>query len=74
MNNENQDGMKKLLQTALRPVKGEPEPRRDLWPAVLKRLEEKQGMPPWYDWALLAGLVGMVAFFPTAIPVLLFYL
>lgn len=74
MNNENQDGMKKLLQTALQPVECEPEPGRDLWPAVMKRLDEKQGMPPWYDWALLAGLVGMVAFFPTAIPVLLFYL
>lgn len=74
MNGSEQDHMKKLLQAALRQVKAEPERGRDLWPTVLKRLDEKQGMPPWYDWALLAGLVGMLAVFPTAIPVLLFYL
>ena len=66
--------IKKLLQQALPPVEPAPEPRRDLWPAVLKQLDEKQAAPPWFDWALLAGLVGLVAFFPTAIPVFLYYL
>jgi hypothetical protein len=29
---------------------------------------------PWFDWALLAGLVGLAAFFPASIPVFLYYL
>jgi hypothetical protein len=28
----------------------------------------------WFDGALLAGLVGLVAIFPSAIPVFLYYL
>jgi hypothetical protein len=66
--------MKELLQKAMPAVEAEPEPSRDLWPAVLKRLDERPGMPPWFDWALLGGLVGLAAFFPTAIPVFLYYL
>lgn len=63
-----------LLRAALPPVEGEPEPGRDLWPVVLKRLDAKPAMPPWFDWALLGGLIGLAAFFPPAIPVLLYYL
>ncbi|MGA2167045.1 MAG: hypothetical protein ABSG62_02465 [Terracidiphilus sp.] len=74
MNAHDEDRLKKLLREALPPVEGEPEPGRDLWPAVLKRLDEKSAAPPWFDWALLAGLVGLVAFFPASIPVLLYYL
>jgi len=74
MNVEEHDRLKKLLHTALPPVDLNPEPARDLWPAVLKRLNAKQPIPPWYDWALLAGLVGMLALFPSAIPVILYYL
>jgi hypothetical protein len=69
-----EDRIKKLLQQAIPPIEAEPEPRRDLWPAVLKRLDAKQAAPSWFDWALLAGLVGLAAFFPTAIPVFLYYL
>jgi hypothetical protein len=73
-NRTEEDRIRKLLQKSMPPIEAEPEPRRDLWPAVLKRLNEKQAAPPWFDWALLAGLVGLVAFFPTAIPVFLYYL
>jgi hypothetical protein len=73
-NRTEEEGIRKLLQQSLLPIEAEPEPRRDLWPAVHKRLDEKQAAPPWFDWALLAGLVGLVAFFPTAIPVFLYYL
>ena len=71
--------MKKLLLQALPPVESEPEPGRDLWPAVLQRLEAKpEALPlsgwPLFDCALLAGLVALVAFFPASIPVLLYYL
>jgi hypothetical protein len=73
MNENEQDRMKKLLQQAMPRVEGEPEPGRDLWPAVLKRLDAKQA-PHWFDWALLAGLGVCAAAFPAWIPVILYYL
>jgi len=51
-----------------------PEPSRDLWPAVLQRLGAGPVQVPWFDWALLAGLLGLGAFFPASIPVFLYYL
>lgn len=66
--------MKKLLREALPPVGVEAEPSRDLWPAVLRRMDARPAMPPWFDWALVGGLLGLAAFFPAAIPVLLYYL
>jgi hypothetical protein len=74
MTKQEEDRMKQLLQRALPAVEAQPDPVRDLWPAVLKRMDEKAGTPPWFDWALLGGLVGLAAFFPTAIPVILYYL
>ncbi len=74
MNAHDEDRMKKLLRQALPPVEGEPEPGRDLWPAVLRRLDATPAALPWFDWALVAGLVALVAFFPASIPVLLYYL
>jgi hypothetical protein len=71
-NKQDDDRMKKLLQQSLPRIGAEPE--RDLWPAMLRRLDRKPAPTPWFDWALLAGLVGIAALFPTAIPVLLFYL
>ena len=59
---------------ALPPVEGEPEPGRDLWLALLKRLDAKPARAPWFDWALLACLVALAAFFPASIPVFLYYL
>jgi hypothetical protein len=79
MSANDQDRMKRLLQQALPPIDSDPDSGRDdsgrdLWPAVLKRLDARPAMPPWFDWALLAGLVGVAAVFPSAIPVLLYYL
>lgn len=68
------DKVKKLLKEALPRVEDEPEPSRDLWPGMLRRLDEKAGTPPWFDWALGAGVLGMAALFPAAIPVFLYYL
>jgi hypothetical protein len=66
--------MKKLLQQALPPVEGNLEPGRDLWPSVLRRLDAKTSALPWFDWALVAGLIAFAAFFPASIPVFLYYL
>ncbi len=52
----------------------------DLWPAMQRRLRaEAAGAPvkvrvPWFDWALAAGLLALLALFPAWIPVLLYYL
>jgi hypothetical protein len=86
--------MKKLLRQALPPVEDNVGPRRDLWPAMLRRLAANSAAPAspgsasfnwawlneswlnesWFDGALLAALVGLAAFFPASIPVLLYYL
>jgi hypothetical protein len=73
MNELEQDRMRDLLKQSLPPVEADAEPGRDLWPAVLKRMDE-QASTPWFDWVLAGGLVVMGAFFPAAIPVLLYYL
>jgi hypothetical protein len=72
------DRMKKLLQQVLPPVNGDQGTERDLWPDVLRRMDAGPARAvsgwAWFDMALLAGLVGVAALFPTAIPVLLYYL
>ena len=73
MNAEDQNRMKQLLREALPPIPVEGEPARDLWPAMLRRMDAKPATP-WFDWALLGGLVGLAGLFPAAIPVFLYYL
>jgi len=73
--------IKELLKQALPPVAPDAEPARDLWPQVLRRLDVEPAptrvLPaklPWFDWALIAGLVVFAASFPATIPVFLYYL
>ncbi|MGA7343239.1 MAG: hypothetical protein WBE72_16690 [Terracidiphilus sp.] len=66
--------MKALLKQSLPRVSPDEAPSRDLWPAVLRRLDAAPAAPPWFDWALLGGLVALAAFFPVSIPVFLYYL
>jgi hypothetical protein len=76
----NADRMKKLLQQAVPPMDAEAGPGRDLWPAILRRLDEQATQAhagfnwAWFDGALAAGLTGLVLFFPASIPVILYYL
>ena len=84
MNTHNEERMKKLLRQSLPPVEVEAGPGRDLWPDVLRRLDAgttARVLPgwawlngAWFDGALLAGLLGLIAIFPTAIPLFLYYL
>jgi hypothetical protein len=79
MNEDNQDRMKRLLQQAVPPVNGNSEPRRDLWPAMLRRMDAQPAARAltgwaWFDGALAFGLLGLAAFFPASIPLLLYYL
>jgi len=76
MNEHDQERIKQLLKNSLPQVGGQvdAELRRDLWPAMLKRLEAAPAAVPWFDWALLAAVAACLAFFPEAIPVLLYHL
>jgi hypothetical protein len=74
MNEHDQKQIERLLKTALPPMGAGMEPRRDLWPAMRKRLEARPAPVPWFDWAVLAAAAVCLAFFPGAIPVLLYHL
>jgi hypothetical protein len=69
--------MKELLRSAISPVNEGPMDR-DLWPAMLRRMHEKAtpsaASIPWWDWALVSGLVAFAAVAPRSIPVILYYL
>jgi len=77
--------IKELLQQALPPIASHAEPVRDLWPDVQRRLDAApaparalpRSLPqklPWFDWALIAGLIVFAVAFPATIPVFLYYL
>jgi len=49
--------------------------RRDLWPAMLRRMQEQPVVAvPWYDWALAACLAGAFVFFPKLALLLAYHL
>jgi hypothetical protein len=76
MNEHEQERIEKVLKKTLPPVGalGSAELRRDLWPAMLARLEARPAAMPWFDWALLAVVAVWLVFFPGAIPVLFYHL
>jgi sensor domain CHASE-containing protein len=76
MNEHDQERIKQLLTNSLPPISDrvDTELQGDLWPAMLKRLEAGPASVPWFDWALLAAVAACLAFFPGAIPVLLYHL
>jgi hypothetical protein len=82
MNAQDGNRIKQLLKQSLLPVERNAEPEHDLWPAVLRRLDEDAATPhrtnsfsmPWFDWALLGGVAVFVLSFPVTIPVFLYYL
>ena len=76
MNEHDQERIKQLLTNSLPPVsrRGSADLSRDLWPAMLTRLEAGPAAVPWFDWALLAAVAAWLAFSPGAIPVLLYHL
>ena len=67
-----EEEIRAALRTAFPPV--DAELRRDLWPAMLRRLEEPAQRIPWYDWALAGGLAGATVFFPKLILLLAYHL
>jgi hypothetical protein len=69
--------LREILQESLPPIDelgSEVELRRDLWPDMLRRLEQPAVGVPWFDWALLAVSGAAAIFFPALIPALLYQL
>lgn len=73
MNQHEIDEIKNLLKDSLRPV-GSHELQRDLWPAMLRRLDQPAFHVPWWDWTLLAAATALLLFFPGIISALLYHL
>jgi hypothetical protein len=77
MKQQDEDRIKSLLREALPHVSDSTEPARDLWPAMLRRMDEQSvraASVPWFDWALAGGLVAFATIAPRTIPVILYYL
>jgi hypothetical protein len=74
MKKQDQHSIEMLLKQAMPSITSRAEPQRDLWPDMLKRLEARPIGIPWFDWALLVAVIVLFAFFPEAIPVLLYHL
>ncbi len=64
--------IREALQQAFPPVNTEL--RRDLWPAVLHKLDAHPARVPWYDWVLIGFSASVFLFFPQLILVFAYHL
>jgi hypothetical protein len=90
MNPSERERIAKLLKQSHPPVTGDgAQLGRDLWPEMLRRLQQPETPAAWFerawfekawfnqvwfDCALGAGVIAGMAIFPSAIPVLLYHL
>ncbi len=72
MNDGNEEKLRQLVRKAMGP--GAAELKRDLWPQMLRKLDERPIRVSGLDWALVALLVVWLLVFPEAIPQLLYHL
>jgi hypothetical protein len=73
MRKQNDERIRESLRKSIAPA-AERELKRDLWPQMLRRLDQRSLRVPWFDWALVVLLVALFAIFPGVIPVLLYHL
>jgi hypothetical protein len=73
MNERNDEKLRELLRSAIAPV-ADTELKQDLWPRMLKKLDEQTVRVSWLDWALVALIPVWFLIFPEVIPVLLYHL
>jgi len=73
MSEANEKEPRELLKSAFSPM-GDAELQRDLWPQALRRLDERAIQAPWFDWALAAGVLAWLLWFPESLPVLLYHM
>lgn len=64
--------LREVLKRAVAPA--QTELQRDLWPKVMRRIEERRLRVPWFDWALAAAATACLLLFPHVIPMLLYHL
>jgi hypothetical protein len=69
---EHDEKMEELIRRTMAPA--DTGLNRDLWPGMLRRMEERSAAVPWFDWALLAVFLAWFLFTPGAIPVFMFHL
>jgi hypothetical protein len=72
MNEDDRDDMQRALRYAFPPVNAEL--KRDLWPAMLRKIYEPRATIAWFDWALAGVAGGLVAVFPDLLLVLVYHL
>lgn len=65
--------LRDLLRNAVPPT-ADPALKRDLWPEMLRKLEERDLRVSWLDWALVALVAAYFLIFPEVIPALLYHL
>jgi len=73
MSEQNDERIRESLRKSIAPA-ADRELKRDLWPQMLRRLDELSPRVPWFDWALVALLAALILFFPEVIPALLYQL
>ena len=73
MNEPNDRKLRELLRSAIAAVR-DTELKRDLWPQMIRKLDQRAVRVSWFDWALVAVAAVWILFFPEAIPILLYHL
>jgi len=73
MNEPNDEKLRELLRSAVAPV-ADTELKQDLWPRMLRKLDEQTIRTSWLDWALIALLPLWFFLFPEVILALLYHL
>lgn len=58
----------------LKELRADTELRRDLWPDMRRRLDQRTLRVSLLDWALIAAVVGWIAVFPESALALLYHL
>jgi hypothetical protein len=75
-NEELNKEVRELLKQSVAPVQ-DPDLRRDLWPRMLRKLDERPlplNSVPWFDWLLASFAAAVLLFFPGIIPALFYHL
>jgi hypothetical protein len=73
MNEHKRERTIELLKGVIRPVE-DGGLSGDLWPRMLRRMEEEPMRVPWFDWALAGLVVLLLLLFPGLIPRVLYHL
>lgn len=73
MKHLNDEQFGKFIKDAIRPA-ADTELSRDLWPRMLRKLDDSRVRFSWFDWVLVSLLLLLCLIVPEAIPGLLYNL